>query len=647
MDDIRYKIRGAGCYKFCIVNFGFNTGCRIYNTEVPYFPLLKSFSPVFFVLIISVLLFSNSYAYGASSVGPVLNISSGLLHQNGRNAPIISNKERHIAFFKDSGQYGYAMFLFEQGNYIVAVREFGRLIEFFPSSPLIEDAQFNMGMAYLKAKRYADALKQFRLYLQNFPQGRHLYEVMDKREVAFRALQDIEKQEMATLKEESNSPQFKNKLSNKEPFIQKKGGFDEGIEVKMPPIPVKPPPQISKSKEEPLSKTRDQETTSLSKKIIKKPHNKIISEKAPVKKTFFAVQVHVFFGKNYDEIDREIKGLKKQGYDVLILRVFHNRGDRFYPFIKPRASEGVYFKTSFAPVVSDILTPVLKIAKKYDLKVFAWMTTRNAVYGLKGRGDLRCKAFDFESNSLSECKGLDLFNDEVVRYLEGLYRDLAKYPIDGILFQDDLILRHNEGFGAAASSKFVKAYKESFNPELFYGDIEELKNSKYSVEYTKKFWKWASWKNKYILSVASRLMDVARDENPELKFAINMMYEAAYMPSQALAWLSQSLKAAKEVGFDFYSIMAYHRQIEDELGIDFKGSLKVISDMIKYASQEIGDTRKLLIKLQLVDWNSLDRVSANELEDILKILSNKDVNIAFSPYERFFLLDKVTMFRTQ
>ena len=50
---------------------------------------------------------------------------------------------------------------------------------------------------------------------------------------------------------------------------------------------------------------------------------------------------------------------------------------------------------------------------------------------------------------------VDLFNDETTERLEGLYSDLASYDdIDGILFQDDLIWKHNEGFRAAGRGPY-------------------------------------------------------------------------------------------------------------------------------------------------------------------------------------------------
>jgi hypothetical protein len=55
----------------------------------------------------------------------------------------------------------------------------------------------------------------------------------------------------------------------------------------------------------------------------------------------------------------------------------------------------------------------------------------------------------------------------VLKRLEGLFRDLGRYPIDGILFQDDLILYHNEDFGTEANQSFLKEFGYLPRPDLF------------------------------------------------------------------------------------------------------------------------------------------------------------------------------------
>jgi biofilm PGA synthesis lipoprotein PgaB len=308
-----------------------------------------------------------------------------------------------------------------------------------------------------------------------------------------------------------------------------------------------------------------------------------------------AVQVMFFSGASYEEMERELEGLKSAGVDTVILRVFHNTGDRHHRFVEPRSPAGVYFKTDHAPVVADVLAKVLESAHEKGLKVFAWMTTRHADYGLEGMAELACKGYDIATGKIVRCRGLDMFNEKAVRHLEGLFSDLASYPIDGVLFQDDLILRHTEGFGAHAERLFKKQRGISIDPAKFY--IRGTGTA--SVLYTASFWEWAAWKNKRLLTVAGRLKRAVRERNPRVEFAINMMYESVTNPPYALAWLSQDLATAATAGFDYYSIMAYHRQMSEEL------------------EKSPGEIKEIIGKM---------------VEEALRVRTIEDVSIAVVPY---------------
>ena len=96
------------------------------------------------------------------------------------------------------------------------------------------------------------------------------------------------------------------------------------------------------------------------------------------------------------------------------------------------------------------------IAHRNGLEIFAWTTTRYATYGSEGHPELRGKSYNFETKKLEMARGYNLFHPEVIKRLEGLFRDLGRVPIDGILFQDDLILKHNEDFSTEANKGFFK-----------------------------------------------------------------------------------------------------------------------------------------------------------------------------------------------
>ena len=440
----------------------------------------------------------------------------------------------------DPSLYQRGVILLSKGMYRESATVLQRFIETSPLNPFLEDAQYYLGLSFLKGGRYREALEEFDLYLKNFPGGKYRKEALEGRKKASLMIE----------------------------------GRQKG---------------------------------------------------------FMALQIHNFSSRTYEELEKEIREIKERGYDTIILRVFHNRGDSYYPFVRSRLKEGVYFRTTHAPVLGDVLTPVIRIARKEGLRVFAWMTTRYADYGLKGS---RCRAYDFRKG-LVYCRGLDLFDEKAMEYLEALYEDLARYPIDGILFQDDLILRYNEGFGEKASYLFKKETGYPLDPGLLYRDVRPLPNGRYRVRYTDLFWKWAEWKSRHLMEVAKRIMTRAKKRNRNIRFAVNLMYETAYKPKEALAWLSQSLEGARKAGFDYYAIMAYHRQIQEELGLNREETLEVLSKIADYARKGIDSPEKVLIKIQILDWKTREWISAGEVEEILKGMKEKGVSIALSPYKGY------------
>lgn len=362
---------------------------------------------------------------------------------------------------------------------------------------------------------------------------------------------------------------------------------------------------------------------------------KIPPEKSPAGMN--AVQVSVFDGLDLVGVASEFELLKASGVDTVIIRVFHNRGDRFYALADgtrdPYLDSGVYFQTTHAPVISDLLTPLVKTAHKAGLNIFAWMTTRYADYGLEDRVDLACRGFDLFSEEEVRCRGLDLFNEKAIRHLEALYSDLAEYDIDGILFQDDLVLRHTEGFGRHATRLFRKESGLTADPASLYIAADD--NG--SVNYTRLFWKWASWKNERLLAVADSLMAAVKQKRPGVRFAINLMYESVTDPPNALAWLSQDLSKAVKQGFDYYSIMAYHRQMGSELGKDDRFIRGLIELMAAEAARVVGEPEKVLMKVQTIDWDTGEPLSNGEVVSLIKgIRAVGGVSLAVVPYRSDF-----------
>ena len=87
---------------------------------------------------------------------PALVFISFLLPSPGLASRIVINSE---------DQYNFALKMMEKGEYLIAVGEFERFIQFFPHDKKIPEANFLIGVCYLKAKDYENA--------RNVLQGTH------------------------------------------------------------------------------------------------------------------------------------------------------------------------------------------------------------------------------------------------------------------------------------------------------------------------------------------------------------------------------------------------------------------------------------------------------------------------------------------
>ncbi|MEE9252432.1 MAG: poly-beta-1,6-N-acetyl-D-glucosamine N-deacetylase PgaB [Thermodesulfobacteriota bacterium] len=350
-----------------------------------------------------------------------------------------------------------------------------------------------------------------------------------------------------------------------------------------------------------------------------------------------AAQVFHTYSKTFAEFDAELTEMKARGINTIIFRVFGNPGDRIFALANPQTTSGVYFKTAHAPVIDDLLGTVATLAHSHGMKLFAWMTTRKAVYGVDE--SLFDSRYDLKTRSVVRINKLDLFNPESLSHLVALYADLAAYPIDGVLLQDDFIIKHMEGAGPHAKARFASEFMRMFEPGRMYTELELKPGGRVRrIVYTDEFWAWAKWKNRRLIEVAEVLIRTIKHNNPAIKTCLNTFYEMYLKPRNTLSWQSQNTELADM--FDLVAVMAYHRQIMDELGISRKEAEMVVKRVTEEAITKHG-AKKVIIKLQTIDWKKRKKIPAFELREIYKTINSvsTDVGVAFGPWEGRMDLD--------
>ncbi len=304
------------------------------------------------------------------------------------------------------------------------------------------------------------------------------------------------------------------------------------------------------------------------------------------RKPLIGAQISVLEGENWSICEDYFHTLKKLGYNTVILRVFHNHGDRFHNLVKKSARkqglEGVYFDTDQAPVISDILTPACKSAHRAGLKIFAWMTTLKANYDRSLRPQVL--SFDENQGKISrENNLLDPQAQENIVFLKQLYKDLATYPIDGILLQDDLILRHNQGFELVNNTIFP-------DPKNIYR-ITGRPHTEITA-YKAPFYSWRQQQALKLQHLANEIFTTCRSLKPDLICAQNIHYELLYNADWGRNWFACTKESLATSKADYLMVMAYQERIRRELKLPLE---ELSSTMLKIFENGVSDEKERII----------------------------------------------------
>jgi len=315
------------------------------------------------------------------------------------------------------------------------------------------------------------------------------------------------------------------------------------------------------------------------------------------------------FKKEYRyNLDNYFKSLKSSNVNTIFVRVFQNATDRVH-FDEPnKCVSGVYFKSENACTVFDLLDLIIPYAKKYDIKVFVWMATRSLSF-LKDTHNLE---LEFRDNKIQTGYGINIFDTFARNSLIGLFRELAMYDIDGILIQDDFILRMNEGLSDLSKSRYY----------VDYGKLPDNKDTD-----------WYKWKLLNLSGFLDELRYETKKINPKIKFAVNIYYETPLYPEKGVKWYAQSLEQYKKLGFSYFALMAYHEQIMDELKINFKDTLSYLNSMLNKMSKSLHN-ENIIVKTQVRKFNNeKTKISKYEINKVCELIKNYNVGIVLVPFE--------------
>jgi biofilm PGA synthesis lipoprotein PgaB len=330
-----------------------------------------------------------------------------------------------------------------------------------------------------------------------------------------------------------------------------------------------------------------------------------------------AIQVLVLPDTTPEGIRSFIRPFKKAGFDTVILRAFQLPGDRHHGTRNSVNSDdgrdsltGVYFPTTRAPIIKDLITPFVQACRMEGVRPFAWMVTRDAKFG---NSSLPPEIiFHPDTGTLSPTPRLDIFDPAVRNYLKALFQDLARTGVEGILLQDDLSSRMVEGFSETGMGNYRTASRDVVPPFLYLEQVTTDDGRKY-LKTKPGFDRWIAWKTEGLVSLASELQASVAAITPDASLVMNQMYETITDPDNGRLWLSQDLLRSLDDGPPYAAVMLYHRQMQKELDLGSREIATLIRTSLLSLGKENRERSRIMLKFQTRDWKTGNLVDPGEL----------------------------------
>ncbi|MGA1862569.1 hypothetical protein OWM07_06770 [Deferribacter thermophilus] len=340
-------------------------------------------------------------------------------------------------------------------------------------------------------------------------------------------------------------------------------------------------------------------------KLIKFDYQKIIG-----------VQVFNLSKEYYKNLDYYFKTLKSKGVNAVFIRVFQNKGDRYHYGIKSICESGVYFKTDQACTVYDILPEFIEYGKKYNIKIFAWMGTRKLTFFIDKYGV--SETFKLNKVSKRVGYGADVFRKEVYNDLKNLFLDLAKYEIDGVLLQDDFILRIDESSSVFTLNNFNTDYDVYLDGELNVNEIPDL---------------FFSWKTEALSDLLNDIKWDMKKINPKLKFAVNIYYETLIDKKKGERWYGQSIENYNKKGFSYFANMLYSEQVKKEMNFNNKEYLSFLDNTLKKWTNLLDNAHRFIAKIQIRRFDNKQPIDKKFFNNVCNLVKKYDVSYILVPFE--------------
>ncbi len=295
--------------------------------------------------------------------------------------------------------------------------------------------------------------------------------------------------------------------------------------------------------------------------------------------------------------------LNDLGFTKIIVRAFLNS----------MSKGGLLFKNDHFEMAYPGFSHIVKKNKKRSFALWGWLISKNYAC------NKNLEIFDtkFEDGKRILVRKLDIFNPKSVKMIVSAFKSMAKLGVEGILIQDDLAFKSNEGFSKIGMEMFSKLSGVPAREKLM---MES--GSPYNS-------KWIKIKKNVISGLLREIIKGCRMINPNIKIGINVYYEASIYKKRSNEWHSQDLMEIAETGVDFIYLMMYHRQMKRELKLRTKKIKELFREGIEYAYKIAGD--RLVVKMETYDWKSKMIIPISEMKKYIRLIPENIKKICFTP----------------
>lgn len=278
------------------------------------------------------------------------------------------------------------------------------------------------------------------------------------------------------------------------------------------------------------------------------------------------------------------------------------------------------------PLTKNTLPHIVFLAHQAKLKLYIIMPMRTDPEALASHPGWEDTKYDLQSGALQPSGTLDLFNADVERYLSGVYRNVASFSVDGILFGNDTLYEDIEGMSRTASDAYRQRYKSDFDPGKAFARVDKADDFYRVVEYGEGYQNYTQLKQARLAELVKKIISVSREVNKDVRFAVPLRFAGYENQIGSLPEYSRTVTAFGTADPDYYWVVLPHRE---QAGLNYRKGMEAAARTAKIVTTSVKIPSRVILVLPMT--NPSGRLLAyTEIEEITEMVKKGgNLNIAY------------------